>query len=292
MKRSFKQFLIETPIANYDTVGDFSRGSSFTHKGDRALVTNPRTIEIVKKKFDNTEHIFNFCFVNTKEARKHTEIGIVSDGIHWVEENLGPEVAQKVASAMKTEDSITVIFTNNKGDQRIPLTGWMMAHRIAHAAARIDNVNSNKVQYREASNALVRAFSGIMELYGVHDAPDSTSRMTYSGFGKDVRTNQLMMKSWFQHVATFRSARKEIIRDWFEVLNELVAQYLTTGRIKFNKPPRNFKVRSKNFGQRYYGIAGDDEYNEACEQVESLARDMEYMISDIFSTLCGKILVM
>lgn len=292
MGHSFKQFLIETPITNYDTVGDFSRGSSFTHKGDRAIVTNPRSIEIVKKKFDNTNYEFNFVFVNTKEARNHTEVGVVTDGIHWVEENLGQDVAKKIRSYGDLGDTITVIFTNNKGDQRIPLTGWMMAHRIAHAAARINGVAAgNRGQYKEASNTLIRAFSEIMEIYGASNVPDSDSKMTYSfDFERgNLRTKQLMMKSWFQHVATFRSARKSIIRDWFEVLNELVAQYLTTGKIKFNKPPRSFKY---NGGKNWASIRGNEEYTEACEMVDGLSRTMEYMIDDIFGTLHGKILVM
>lgn len=298
MSRSFKQFLIETPIANYDTVGDFSRGSSFTHKGDRALVTNPRTVEIVKKKFNNTEHVFNFVFVNTKEARNFTEVGVVKDGIYWVKKNLGPDVAKKINDYGDSADAITVIFTNNKGVERIPLTGWMMAHRIGHAARRTDGANDRRSQYMEASNTLVRSFAEIMEIYGARDVPNNDMNMTMRGYSYngsregDLRTKQLMMKQWFQQVATFRSARKEIIRDWFEVLNELIAQYLTTGKIKFNKPPRRFVVNSKGGQKRYYGISGDDEYAEACEMVDGLARTMEYMIDDIFSTLYGSILVM
>ena len=41
----------EAPIDNYSTIGDFTKGSSFTKKADRALVTHPVAIQKVKDFF-------------------------------------------------------------------------------------------------------------------------------------------------------------------------------------------------------------------------------------------------
>lgn len=293
MKKTFKQFLIEAPITNYDTVGDFSRGLSFTDRRDRILITNPKTIELTKKKFANTEHTINFIFVNTKEGRKFTEVGIV-DGLDWVRNNLGKEVAAKLEN-IDLADSINVIFTNNKGAEKIPLTGWMMAHRLAHAMARKNGTRPRYSQYKEASNSLISTFSSIMDLYGVANVPTDDDRMSWANFSTDykrVRKNQLMMKHFFQQVATFRSARKGIIRDWFEVLNELVAQYLTTGKVKFNKAPTNFISYEPNGQKTYLRINSKQDLEEANEMLDTLSRTMEYMIDDIMSTMYGEILVM
>lgn len=285
MKRTFKQFLIEAPIANYDTVGDFSRGSSFRHARDRAIVTHPRSIEVTKKKFANTEHEFNLFFVNTAKGMKHTEVGEVS-GIDWVRENLGDDVAKKVEAA-HIGDSITVIFTNNSGAERMPLTGWMMAHRILHAAARKNRAGNQHV-YKKAANYLIGAFSDMMQYYTNAQVPRTQDKMSYSGYGQGApRQSQLMMKHFFQKVATFRSAREGIIRDWFEVLNELGAQHLTTGKVKFNKAPVSFAANRVN-----YVIKDKDSLEDVNDELDTLANTMEYAIDDIFSSLCGKILVM
>lgn len=276
-RKTFKQFLIEAPIANYDTVGDFSRGSSFRDKRDRFLVTNPRTIEIVKKKFSSTEHVFNFIFVNSALANRHTEVGRVSLG--WVRQNLGDDVASKIKF---DDDYITIIFTNNKGSERAPLTGWMMAHRIGHVMVRANGMRRDHSPYDSALEALVSGFIDIMEYYGVNiDYRNSRD------FFRSPRHQQLLLKNFFSKVATFRSAREGILRDWFEVMNELVAQYLTTGKIKFNKAPTSFTSNRHS-----YRIRNPEQIQEVNDSLDSLSRTMEYMISDIFSEAYGSIYVM
>jgi len=111
MAKTFKQFLIETPIGDYKTIGDFSRNSSFRKKRDRTMIQNPRAIEITKKKFDNNENVFNLYFVNSKEADKFTEVGVVT--LDWLKQNLGDEVYNAVAPNIDN-DAINMVFTNNK----------------------------------------------------------------------------------------------------------------------------------------------------------------------------------
>lgn len=287
-RKTFKQFLIEAPIANYDTVGDFSRASSMRHARDRHIVTNPRSVEITKKKFENAEHDFNLLFVNSAKGMKHTEVGVVP-GVEWVRKNLGEDVAAKLES-INLEDSITVIFTNNSGAQRMPLTAWIQAHRIMHAAARKDGRGDQYV-YKEAGNYLIKTFSDIMQYYTRQEMPDSMDRMStgrkYGQSRESVRNPQLMMKNFFQEVATFRSAREGIIRDWFEVLNELGAQYLTTGSIKFKPAPQSFTSNKV-----VYRIRDKEALQDANDELDTLINTMEYSINDIFSSLIGEILVM
>lgn len=210
MSITFKEYLKEAPIGDYQTIGNWDKNSSFRDSRDRMLIRNPSSIERVKKKFGNTPYVFNFYFVNSKQANRVTEEGVVS--LKFVRENLGDEVANIVEKNLGN-DNINVIFTNNKGAERKNMTAWIMAHRIGHALARERN-----------------------------------------------------------------------IRDWFEVLNELIAQYLTTGKIKFNKAPKKFSANRKN-----YFLNNEDEANEL---IDMLARDMEYLIDDILSSVQNSILVM
>jgi hypothetical protein len=288
--------IFEMSIKQYLPLGDFKKAYSFHNSRDRMLVTNPKTIEHVKNKFAATDIDFNLFFLNSREAKHFTEVGIVSP--QWVVRNLGQETFDAIKNTLN-DDSITVIFTNNKGDERMPLTAWIMAHRIMHAAARKRN---NTTQYTESSNWLLKGIAEILnENYYVQFKPTTDEQMTsgvppitrYSYDGSDkillknIRNDQLLFKSFFHSIGTFKSARDKNLRDWFEALNELGAQYLITGRIKFNEAPKFFRYKSS-----IIYVKSEDARKEATEMLQMLARDMEYYIKDIFSELYGRILVM
>jgi hypothetical protein len=291
MKKTFREFyndqLLETPIGDYTTIGDWSKNSSFRDKRDRMLIQNPRSIEMVRKKFGNTEHMFHFYFVNSKEGDKVTEEGLVS--IEWVKEHLGDEVFNTVSKNMG-DDAINVVFTNNKGAERKNMSAWIMAHRIGHALAK-ERGSRKSYSYKEASDHLIQSFASCMEYYGKSNFATSERELngiTYSQDGRNTRRQQqLMMLSFFYEVGGFKSARDRNIRDWFEVLNELIAQYLTTGKIKFRPAPSSFGLKGpKGFNYR------TKEPDEVTEMLETLGRDMEYYIDNMLGGVCNSVLVM
>lgn len=289
MRLRFKQFLKEAPIGDYQTHGNWEKNSSFRDPRDRMLIQNSKTIEHVKKKFGNSPYTWNLHFVNSPKANKHTEEGKVS--LDWVAQNLGEDVAKAVAeSNAKDNDSINLIFTNNKGAERKNMTAWIMAHRIGHAMARGQGRRDNQA-YKEASNHLISQLSQIMQYYGQNDFPESEDQLTGNyrlNSRESSRKKQLAMLYFFFDVATFKSARDRNIRDWFEVLNELVAQYITTGHIKFNNAPQSFGNKGGKNSMRFH----TNDPGEVTDMLHTLARDMEYMIDNILSNAVGSIYVM
>ena len=281
-KLTFKQWLQEAPLHDYETIGDFSKNSSFRDPRDRKIIQHPKAIERTRKKFGNTPFDFDFYFVNSPKANKHTEVGAVP--LEWVKNNLGDEVYNTVAKN-HGQDHIQVIFTNNKGAERVPLTAWMMAHRIGHAARRDHKFKMN-YQYEEAGKHLEQTFSNILSYYTNRD----TSLQRRMGEYSNTRANQLAMLYFFYEVATFKSARERNVRDWFEILNELIAQYLTTGKVKFKQAPRSFGGGAGANKQYFHTSAENIE--EVNDIIETLARDMQYLIDDIFSSLINAVLVM
>lgn len=278
-KLTFKEFLIEAPLHDFERIGNFDKARSFHSKRDRRILQHPRAIEMVRKKFGNTDYDFNFYFVNTEEAKNHTEVGLVP--FEWLEKNLGKEVSDAVRKNLD-KDHINVVFTNNRGDEKVPLTAWMMAHRLGHALARKDGKADVRGQYQYASNHLMSQVSSMMDAYGIEKFPDRDQKMWSN------RTHQLAMINFFQSVCTFRSAREKKIRNWFEVLNELIAQYLTTGTIKFNKAPQCFG--SNAFGRNGRHCTKDLE--DVNDILEMLGRDMGMLIDDILSSVVNGVLVM
>jgi hypothetical protein len=283
MKRTFKRFLLEAPIQDYKTYGDFSKSSSFRNKTDRYLVSNPKVISYTKKAFSKTEHTFNLYFVNSKYANEHTEVGEVD--LKWVHDNLPDEKLIDDIAKNIDNDSINIIFTNNKGVERIPMTAWMMAHRIMHAVARKGGSRPSWSVYKEAADHIASATAHLLQYYNVKDYPSNDGRLTRAD-----RNKQLLFLRFWEQICTFKSARDRNLRDWFEIMNELGAQYIITGELKFNKAPSN--ITQKGYKNTFsYSISPEDK-EEVDDYLEMLPRDLKYMFESIFGNAMNKIYVM
>jgi hypothetical protein len=283
ISRILQKALQEAPIQDLGHVGDFDRGSSFRHQRDRRIVTHPASIENIKKKFGNTKHNINILFVNTAKANRHTEHGTVDK--NWIREELGDEVLQKVNS-MNTENAITIIFTNNKGDQRIPMTPWIMAHRMMHVFAR----GKIRPYYTDAADELIRFTSDyVLPTYLGYDrkVPPTYDTMGGRSFrGGDNRKTQLLFKHLFHKIGTFKSARDKKLRDWFEVINEVGAQYLITGDVKFNEAPKCIGPRNEYCSNDKLML------DQANDGIDSMASYFKLKMDKMLDASVGKIFVM
>lgn len=273
----------EMPLGKFDTVGDFDKGSSFRDKKDRKMISNPRFKEIVAKKFKNTYYTINMFFVNTKEANNHTEVGAVD--LNWVRENLGDEVAKKVEPTYQDEGEVNIIFTNNKGAQRVNMTPWIIAHRMGHAFARYKSSGRGMERqfrsYQSVVEEISRQFEMIFqEVYGIKSFKSDKND------GPKDRRDQLLMKHLAHNIATFKSARDKNMRDYFELYNELFAQYVITGKVSLKDLPTSFKAGTDTISVR------DKEAYEELKELGSLERTLDYYFDEMLSEAESYILVM
>lgn len=264
-----RDIISEAPIQDFKTIGDFSKNSSFRDPRDRNILTHQRTIDIIKKKFENTEVDFNMYFVNSPAAGKHVEIGEVT--LDWVTEKLGEEVASAINS---DSDAISVIFTNNRGNQRLVMTPWIIAHRIAHTFFRYRDREYNMM--REAYGGFARGLSDVMSEYGIN-FPTSID-----AFIRDDRASKILML--FMHeVGNFKSARDKKLANGFESLHEMFAQYLITGEVTFRPLPKVFGNRNMRFILK---VNKDSEYEDIDH---SLKMAGEYLAGDFSAVLHGSV---
>lgn len=287
--------LREAPIQDVDHAGDFSKGSSFRDPRDRRLITNKAYISKVKEKFGKTKQNINILFVNTPQGNRYTEHGIVSP--EFVKEQLGEDTFNKLKQ-MNTGNAITIIFTNNKGDQRVNMTPWIIAHRMMHVFAR--GGADVKQAYHKAANEIFYFTSEyIMPYYFGYDKKfprtyDTMQAAPRVDFGyndsrnKSHREKQLFFKYLFQAIGTFKSARDNNIRDWFEVINELGAQYLIAGKITFNEAPDHIGPRNNRIH------APNDRYmkDQANDSINSMASYFELNMEKMLNSAVGKIFLM
>ena len=271
----------EMPLGKFDTVGDFDKGSSFRDKKDRKMISNPRFKDVVAKKFKNTYYTINMFFVNSKEANGHTEGGAVE--IEWVRENLGDEVAGKVEPTYQDEGEVNIIFTNNKGAQRVNMTPWIIAHRMGHAFSRRNKrgLDHQFRSYQSVVEEISRQFEMIFqEVYGIKSFKSDKDT------GPKDRRDQLLMKHLAHNIATFKSARDKNMRDYFELYNELFAQYVITGKVTLKNLPTSFKAGT------YAVSVQDKEAYAELKELGSLERTLDYYFDEMLSEAESYILVM
>lgn len=224
----------ETPVGDYTTVGDFEKGKSFRHPVDRKLITHPAVVNRVKTKFAaSLEQVFDLYFINmnARVANAWLESGEITDtkrlfapaGNRFDGEGLGldPNVVKLIP------DHITVLYINNTAVPHEPMTPWIMAHRFGHAVRRQPIYDEyQKYAFRYLTQIADRALGSDHQYsYGGSDDRDT----------QNARKKALTLRLLCQQLGTFKSARDKKLRDQYEFLHECMAQFLLTGKVRFNR---------------------------------------------------------
>jgi hypothetical protein len=230
-----RNLLPETPIDTFQTIGDFSKNSSFKDKTDRALVTHPVAVQKIKDFFKNTGVDFDFYFVNTKHAKPHVELGEVQEEFIFDKLKVTPD---QLRNGKISEDNITIFFTGNSGDEKVPFTAWIIAHRIGHVMRRVRD-------WKEINTLIDSSLKSILSVYGI------TEKRSYDSFtNSDYKVYEQAKRLLCEALGTFKSARDGNLRNSNEFTYELFAQYLKNGSIELNDIPEILTLGYRAYGRK------------------------------------------
>ena len=274
------EFITEAPLADYEPLGDFTKPGPF-RGADKRLVPHPTNKLKTARFFEQTPYNFRLFFSNIPGTGRFSEHGPM--GPNEIRNSFSKEVADQLIA--NSEDSITVLFVGNKGDSKVMLTPWMMAHRIGHAIQAGERKQGGKGAWYEAEKHF---FKGINEILKDFYGKSSTSN-------SDTPVNWNMNREYaalFNAIGTQRSSRTGQIRRPYEFLYELFAQYLGTGQITLNPLPQSQGYGRKAWGRWIRHLIMRLDPEEVKYTTEILARDMEIKFGDVLSSIEGKILVM
>jgi hypothetical protein len=270
----------EMALAKYQPMGDFTKPGPFRGV-DKKLVPHPKNQLKAQKFFEKTPYDFRLFFSNISGTGRYSEYGPMDP--KTVEIIFG-DAAKDIIDGH--DDAITVVFVGNKGDSKVMLTPWMMAHRFGHAIQAGSRGKSQWSAWTEAENHFFNAVNNLLnEYYGKIGKPGGNLKWELT-----PEYNAL-----FNAIGTQRSSRSNEIRRPYEFLYELFAQYLGTGQVTLNAFPTNLGYGRKAWGTptRYMNIKPEfSDENERKNAAEVLARDMEMMFDDVLSSSVGKIFVM
>ncbi|RDJ35203.1 MAG: hypothetical protein DWQ19_10305 [Crenarchaeota archaeon] len=280
MEINFKEWLLaEMPINKFELLGkwgpnDRPRGYN---RQDIGILTNPKAVDKIHRQWSNTKQKFDLYFLRAPKAKNYREIGEVSP--EWVKENLDIDI-------QPNPETITIIFTQNTGAEKVPMTGWIIAHRIGHALYmnRAEGYSNGplmgffqKVQ-RDFKQMTQRLFGSTPDQYGQYSRYQATPA-------------HLAMA-----VGTMKSAKDRKLFRFSEFAHELFAQYLITGKIKFNPLPRNILMRNHmawgHHAPQTRWIRDEESYEHVSNRLEELEYEYEYELDYILEGLEGSIFVM
>jgi len=275
------EFIQEAPLADYEPMGNFNKPGPFRGP-DKKLVPHPVNKLKTAKFFEKTPYDFRLFFSNISGTGRYSEYGKMAPDV--LKQIFGEQAEQILQGS---EDAITVVFVGNKGDSKVMLTPWMMAHRIGHAIqANIRRGTSNGGTWRAAEDHFFGAINSILS--------DHYGKKSTNQFGNKV-DNRLAKEytALFNAIGTQRSSRNNEITRPYEFLYELFAQYLGTGSVTLKPLPKQQDYGRKAWGKSTQTLKlKPDAEEESTYATEVLGRDMELMFDDVLSSLVGDILVM
>lgn len=274
----------EMALAKYQPMGDFNKPGPFRGV-DKRLVPHPKNELKAQKFFEKTPYDFRLFFSNIPGTGRYSEYGPMKP--EEIQKVFGDQAQQIIDGS---DDAITVVYVGNKGDSKVMLTPWIMAHRFGHAIQAGVRRNSGWSAWSEAEKHFFTAVNTVLEeYYGKikNQTPGVTSKVNYN---LTPEYNAL-----FNAIGTQRSSRSGEIKRPYEFLYEIFAQYLGTGQVTFNALPNNLGYGRKVFGNptKYMNIKPEfrDE-GERKQAADILANDMQYMFDDVLSSSVGQIFVM
>jgi hypothetical protein len=274
----------EAPLQSYDTFGDFNKPGPFRGP-DKKLVPHPTNILKTQRFLEQTPYDFRLFFSNIPGTGKYSEYGPMD--ANQLKQIFGDQADQIINGS---DDAITVVFVGNKGDAKVPLTPWIMAHRFGHAIQAGVRKNRQWSAWGEAEKHFFSQVNQMLEEY--------YGKIAQRGYGTSASMKTDLTPEYnalFNAIGTQRSSRSGDIKRPYEFLYELFAQYLGTGKITLNPLPTNLGYGRKAWGTptRYLNIK--PEYRDEAERREAtdvLGRDMEIMFSDVLDHSVGTIFVM
>lgn len=219
------------PLVNIIEHGDFTRSGGSFSRYDRKFINSDAGKARIQQAFCKFRVPLILHFINLREPVNLDE-HLKQSGLTTYN-HLFDNFHVRIPS---TRDALTVVLTNNEGSYKLPLTPWMVAHRIAHALSI-----SYNIEFATANRAYYDLLTQLAS---------STGRAHYI-IGR--------------HLGTSRAFRKRRIVNYGEAVIEFAAQLYITGRVQLKTyqeliaevPPAAELVNAEPIDQEITLAAGD-----------------------------------
>ena len=176
-------FVIEAPIADFQFSGDPVTPYTFD-ANDLKAVRNPKWHAKLLKTFEKTSAPINIYLMNPDKSFFHNTTASYRTEKEPVKIDPKLTLIREIAGMYEISDfkrnfgfeprdyasSISFIFTNNYGDDKIAITPWILAHRAIHAMSSSQTgTGRSTIKTQQYFSAFARTIRGIVEGYRPRD---------------------------------------------------------------------------------------------------------------------------
>jgi len=248
------------------------------------ILTNPVGVEKITQKWSNLPQQFNAWMLKGPGASKYVEVGEVRPT--FLMDNLKLKIVPNPTQSDEINidpNAINVIYTQNIGNEKAPMNYWTIAHRFGHAVKR-----NQTFQYfvREVEKDIVTLMQSV---YGRTPEKENMYGQVWNSKGRQF------LRQFAIALGTMGSARKSKLRDFGEFPYELLAQYIITGKVTFNRLPFNVFHRYDYGKKRHIRPQWDmqqDDFEKWNEFIEHMEQTYQQLLEEILESSVGKIFIM
>lgn len=266
----------EMPLRVHNLNVDKNDPSSSFHADDRGIVNSFKGLEKIKRIWQSSVAEVDLYLLDVKMSPGDAldrALGTgfeAADGIRHYGVEFDPE-------------AISVILTNNAGGGRLPLTGWIIAHRLFHCFQQYRssevhqaNMDIGGKNLFELINVLYEQQKGVLfdlENYGV----TSIAGGRHPDYLRRVFCASL--------IGSTKACRDFRLNDAGELLPECFAQYMLRGRVALRKLPRG-KFDTPN-GPLWPSEQND--FDMIDHEVESFERFLNRKFAELIDAAKGRV---
>jgi hypothetical protein len=238
------------PVVGYHMIG-FDKGPLSFSETDLSLICSNRNIEKVYDFFEHCPHRFNLVFHNgdwrSEEPNNKNYHQALTAHSHWLltgrigrafrpKPQNNQEIIKRLLSGVPRDDNaINFIYTSNATGTSfpIPMTPWMMAHRMAHVQMLATDDPSILTYSLDWGYHILKYAYGY-ELSRKPDVMDWNERLRPQPQKGGVKphADARVFHGLFINMSTSRACRTGQLIPWFDYFPEWFAQYVKFGAIR------------------------------------------------------------
>lgn len=217
-----RQPISEMPIT-VSLRGDAAPGAF--RQDDIALATSPKARAKVEKVWGRSGVDVDLVLLNTPGDEKHRA------AVFAAAQEQGRIVGTAELGSLgivPRPKAVTLLLTQNEGAERLPLTAWMIAHRMYHAIEIAVQAS------RDATGRLPKKGPPLNHaMAAITDQVLGTIGNLYQSPGRYYDTRLALAHA----IGGTKAARDGRLANEGEILPEAFAQYVLTGKVRFRDPP-------------------------------------------------------
>lgn len=209
-------------LQDYEFYGSGKKGSF--RLDDLKALRSLKWAAKLERFFARTPYDFNIYAHNTFDGKCFGFDAMGGDHVHNWAGHCSFDTIYNVIGAYPPErnTSITVLLMENEGDERVPLSPWMLAHRISHSLFASAALENGPQAVIDAGRRYDEVFS-----IGFWDAYDRVQK----------QRSIFSMVDLAHEIGTNGAARNKKYNRIGEFPHDLMTQYMNIGEIRLNDAP-------------------------------------------------------